>query len=80
MEVRPFKVYTMCLSHKVLFSKSAKDKIHQLAENPSTNDEAKRAALLLQNSVNVINEVGQQNFRENNHYNGSWLHAFCFSF
>ncbi|CAG01776.1 unnamed protein product, partial [Tetraodon nigroviridis] len=41
----------------VLFSKSAKDKIHQLAENPSTNDEAKRAALLLQNSVNVINET-----------------------
>lgn len=54
----------MCLCHKqVLFSKSAKEKIHQLAENPSTNDEAKRAALLLLNSVNVINQVGMQNFR-----------------
>lgn len=41
----------------VLFSKSAKDKIHQLAENPSTNDEAKRAALLLQNFMNVINQT-----------------------
>lgn len=51
-------LYNVC-HEQVLFSKSAKDKIHQLVvENPSTNDEAKRAALLLQNSVNVINEVG----------------------
>lgn len=53
----------MCLCHKqVLFSKSAKDKIHQLAENQSTDDEAKTAAHLLQNTVNVINQVGVQNF------------------
>lgn len=53
----------MCLCHEqVLFSKSAKDKIHQLVENLSTNDEAKRAALLLQNSVNVINQVGDAEF------------------
>lgn len=66
----------MC-HEQVLFSKSAKDKIHQLVENPSTNDEAKRAALLLQNSVDVINEVGVQNLRENHHDNGSWLHMLC---
>lgn len=70
----------MCLCHEqVLFSKSAKDKIHQLAENPSTNDEAKRAALLLQNFMNVINQVGIQNFRENHHNIGSWLHMCAFS-
>lgn len=68
----------MCLCHnKVLFSKSAKDKIHQLAEKSSVNDEAKRAALLLQNSLNVINEVGKQHFRENHHHNGGWLHMLC---
>lgn len=70
----------MCLCHEqVLFSKSAKDKIHQLAENSSTNEEAKRAALLLQNSMNVINQVRIQGFRENHHNNGSWLHV-CFFF
>lgn len=49
----------MCLCRgQVLFSKSAEEKIQQLAENPSTNEERKKAALLLQNTVNVINQVG----------------------
>lgn len=62
---------------QVLFSESAKDKIHQLLENLSSNDEAKRAALLLQNSVNVINQVGMQNYRDTHHHIGSWLHMMC---
>ncbi|XP_003971606.2 phosphoacetylglucosamine mutase [Takifugu rubripes] len=41
----------------VVFSKSAEDQIHQLAEDPSANDEAKRAARMLQSSVNVINQT-----------------------
>lgn len=49
----------MCLRYgQVLFSKSAEEKIQQLAENPSTDDDRKKVALLLQNSVNVINQVG----------------------
>uniref|UniRef100_A0A8C4EMD9 Phosphoacetylglucosamine mutase n=1 Tax=Dicentrarchus labrax TaxID=13489 RepID=A0A8C4EMD9_DICLA len=41
----------------VLFSKAAEEKIQQLAENPGADDERKRAALLLQNTVNVINQT-----------------------
>ncbi|XP_073348926.1 phosphoacetylglucosamine mutase [Pagrus major] len=41
----------------VLFSKAAEEKIQQLADNSSTADERKRAALLLQNTVNVINQT-----------------------
>ncbi|KAM6992089.1 phosphoacetylglucosamine mutase [Tautogolabrus adspersus] len=41
----------------VLFSKEAEKKIQQLAENPSSDDETKRAAQLLQNTVNVINQT-----------------------
>lgn len=40
-----------------MFSKAAEEKIQQVAENPSTDDERKRAALLLQNTINVINQV-----------------------
>lgn len=43
--------------HQVLFSKTAEEKIQQLAEDPNTDDEKKRAALLLQNTINVINQV-----------------------
>lgn len=42
---------------QVLFSKAAEEKIQQLAENSSLIDEKKRAALLLQNTINVINQV-----------------------
>ncbi|XP_020773433.2 phosphoacetylglucosamine mutase [Boleophthalmus pectinirostris] len=41
----------------VLFSKSAEDKIQQLIDNPNSDDENKRAALLLQNTINVINQT-----------------------
>lgn len=41
----------------VLFSKSAEEKIQQLIENPNSDDEKKRAALLLQNTINVINQT-----------------------
>ncbi|KAG8011222.1 Phosphoacetylglucosamine mutase [Nibea albiflora] len=41
----------------VLFSEAAEEKIQQLAENPSTDDERKRAALLLRNTVYVINQT-----------------------
>ncbi|KAK7906927.1 hypothetical protein WMY93_015539 [Mugilogobius chulae] len=41
----------------VLFSKSAEDKIQQLIDNPNCDDEKKRAALLLQNTINVINQT-----------------------
>uniref|UniRef100_A0A8D0D6W1 Phosphoacetylglucosamine mutase n=1 Tax=Sander lucioperca TaxID=283035 RepID=A0A8D0D6W1_SANLU len=44
----------------VLFSKAAEEKIQRLAENSSINDERKRAALLLQNTVNVINQVSDR--------------------
>lgn len=64
----------------MFFSKSAQDKIHQLAENPGTNDEANRAAHLLQNAMNVINQVGMQNSREDHYYYGSYQHIlFAFS-
>lgn len=48
-------MYLCCV--QVLFSKAAQEKIQQLAENTGTDDERKRAALLLQNTVNVINQV-----------------------
>ncbi|XP_067338945.1 phosphoacetylglucosamine mutase isoform X1 [Channa argus] len=41
----------------VLFSKAAEQKIQQLANDPNTDDERKRAALLLQNTVNIINQT-----------------------
>uniref|UniRef100_A0A3Q0REP3 Phosphoacetylglucosamine mutase n=1 Tax=Amphilophus citrinellus TaxID=61819 RepID=A0A3Q0REP3_AMPCI len=41
----------------VLFSKAAEEKIQQLAEDPNINDERKRAALLLKNTINVINQT-----------------------
>ncbi|XP_034556024.1 phosphoacetylglucosamine mutase [Notolabrus celidotus] len=41
----------------VLFSKAAEEKIQQLAESSSSDDETKRAALLLQNTINVINQT-----------------------
>ncbi|KAM9339098.1 phosphoacetylglucosamine mutase [Symphorus nematophorus] len=41
----------------VIFSTVAEGKIQQLAENSSTDDKGKRAALLLQNTVNVINQT-----------------------
>lgn len=41
----------------VLFSTAAEEKIQQLVENSSTDDERKRAAVLLQNTVNVINQT-----------------------
>lgn len=48
----------MCLCcGQVLFSEAAEEKIQQLAKNPSADDERKRAALLLQNTTNVINQV-----------------------
>lgn len=61
----------------MVFSKSAEDQIHQLAENPSANDEAKRAARMLRNSVNVINQVRMKNSRENHHYYGNCQHVAC---
>lgn len=52
------EVLTLCVCcGQVLFSEAAEEKIQQLAENPGTDDERKRAALLLQNTVNVINQV-----------------------
>lgn len=41
----------------VLFSKVAEEKVKELAENPSTDDKRKRAAVLLQNTINVINQT-----------------------
>uniref|UniRef100_A0A7N8XM03 Phosphoacetylglucosamine mutase n=1 Tax=Mastacembelus armatus TaxID=205130 RepID=A0A7N8XM03_9TELE len=44
----------------VLFSKAAEEKIQHLAEDPNTDDSRKRAALLLQNTINVINQVADR--------------------
>ncbi|XP_071225340.1 phosphoacetylglucosamine mutase-like [Salvelinus alpinus] len=41
----------------VLFSKEAEEKIQQLARNSNTNDERRNATLLLQNTVNLINQT-----------------------
>uniref|UniRef100_A0A3Q1H6P0 Phosphoacetylglucosamine mutase n=1 Tax=Anabas testudineus TaxID=64144 RepID=A0A3Q1H6P0_ANATE len=41
----------------VLFSKAAEEKIQLLVKNPNTDDERKRAALMLQNTINVINQT-----------------------
>lgn len=46
----------------MLFSEAAEEMIQQLTEDPNTNDERKRAAFLLQNTVNVINQVDQHTF------------------
>ncbi|XP_068198392.1 phosphoacetylglucosamine mutase isoform X2 [Antennarius striatus] len=41
----------------VLFSEAAEEKIQQLVENVTTDEEKRRAGLLLQNTVNVINQT-----------------------
>ncbi|XP_072218556.1 phosphoacetylglucosamine mutase [Leuresthes tenuis] len=41
----------------VLFSKAAEEKIHQLAEDGSISSERKKAALLLQSTISVINQT-----------------------
>lgn len=41
----------------VLFSKAAEEKIQQLAEDTNINDKRKKAALLLRNTINVINQT-----------------------
>uniref|UniRef100_A0A8C7YNI1 Phosphoacetylglucosamine mutase n=1 Tax=Oryzias sinensis TaxID=183150 RepID=A0A8C7YNI1_9TELE len=41
----------------VLFSKAAEDKIQQLAQDSRIDDERKRAALMLQSTINVINQT-----------------------
>ncbi|XP_074471736.1 phosphoacetylglucosamine mutase isoform X1 [Sebastes fasciatus] len=41
----------------VLFSEAAEEKIQQLAEDSSTNNERKRAAVLLRNTINVITQA-----------------------
>ncbi|KAJ0026952.1 hypothetical protein NQD34_017952 [Periophthalmus magnuspinnatus] len=41
----------------VLLSKSVEDKIQQLIDSPNSDDEKKRAALLLQNTINVVNQT-----------------------
>uniref|UniRef100_A0A665V7M0 Phosphoacetylglucosamine mutase n=1 Tax=Echeneis naucrates TaxID=173247 RepID=A0A665V7M0_ECHNA len=44
----------------VLFSEVAEEKIQLLTQDPNTNDERKRAAQLLQNTINVINQVADR--------------------
>ncbi|XP_046877348.1 phosphoacetylglucosamine mutase isoform X2 [Hypomesus transpacificus] len=41
----------------VLFSAAAEDRILQLSQDPNINDERKRAAFLLQNTVDLINQT-----------------------
>ncbi|KAM9355189.1 phosphoacetylglucosamine mutase isoform 1-T2 [Pholidichthys leucotaenia] len=41
----------------VLFSQATELKIHQLAEDPKTNVERKKALILLKNTINVINQT-----------------------
>uniref|UniRef100_A0A8C7R4X7 Phosphoglucomutase 3 n=1 Tax=Oncorhynchus mykiss TaxID=8022 RepID=A0A8C7R4X7_ONCMY len=41
----------------VLFSKEAEENIQQLARDSNTNDERENAALLLQNTVNLLNQT-----------------------
>ncbi|XP_076016343.1 phosphoacetylglucosamine mutase [Genypterus blacodes] len=41
----------------VVFSEAAEETIQQLAQDANANDERKRAALLLQNTMNVINQA-----------------------
>ncbi|XP_039873160.1 phosphoacetylglucosamine mutase [Simochromis diagramma] len=41
----------------VLFSKAAEEKIQQLAEDTNVNDKRRKAALLLRNTINVINQT-----------------------
>lgn len=47
----------VCLLVQVLFSKSAEEKIQQLAKDAGS--QRAQAAHLLHNTVNVINQVGQ---------------------
>uniref|UniRef100_A0A8C6SXK1 Phosphoglucomutase 3 n=1 Tax=Neogobius melanostomus TaxID=47308 RepID=A0A8C6SXK1_9GOBI len=42
------------------FSKSAEEKIQQLIDDPNCDDEKKSAALLLQNTIHVINQVADR--------------------
>lgn len=46
-----------CCVVQVLFSEAAEEKIRLLAEDPNIKDEKKKAALLLQNTIDVINQV-----------------------
>lgn len=41
----------------VLFSETAENKIQQQSEDPTSSDEKKSAALLLQNTINLINQT-----------------------
>ncbi|CAL9692285.1 unnamed protein product [Knipowitschia caucasica] len=41
----------------VLFSKSAEDKVQKLFDNPNNDDEMKRAAHLLLNTIHVVNQT-----------------------
>ncbi|PWA27890.1 hypothetical protein CCH79_00000078, partial [Gambusia affinis] len=41
----------------VLFSVGAEEKIQQLANDPNINDERKKAAFLLQNTIDIINQT-----------------------
>ncbi|XP_038818164.1 phosphoacetylglucosamine mutase isoform X3 [Salvelinus namaycush] len=50
-------VLTSPPSSQVLFSKAAEKKIQKLAQDSNTNAERRRAALLLQNTVNLINQT-----------------------
>lgn len=48
----------MCLCcFQVLFSKAAEEKVQQLVVATNINDERKKAALLLQSTINIINQV-----------------------
>lgn len=42
---------------QVLFSKKAEEQILQLSKDPNASDEKKRAAKLLESTVNLINQV-----------------------
>uniref|UniRef100_A0A8C8H3N3 Phosphoacetylglucosamine mutase n=1 Tax=Oncorhynchus tshawytscha TaxID=74940 RepID=A0A8C8H3N3_ONCTS len=53
-------VYFEANGHGTVFSKEAEVKIQQLARDSNTNDERENAALLLQNTVNLINQVADR--------------------
>lgn len=52
------RCHLFALLCQVLFSKSAEEELQRLAGNPSVDGQRRRAAHLLQNTVNVINQVG----------------------
>lgn len=55
----------MCFyCHQVLFSVGAEEKIQQLANDPNINDERKKAAFLLQNTIDIINQVHIHHYTE----------------